>query len=93
VNWVGRRLPRSEDPPLLRGEGRYVADIAIGARMVRFLRSPVAAGRILALRPPPDLPPGCLFVTGADLAGVGAIRPGLRRFNYRAVEQPVLPGA
>ncbi len=91
MNWVGRRLPRTEDPPLLRGEGRYVADIAIGARVVRFLRSPVASGRILALRPPPDLPPGCLFVTGADLAGVLPIKPGLRRFNYRAVEQPVLP--
>ncbi|MBY0336884.1 MAG: xanthine dehydrogenase family protein molybdopterin-binding subunit [Acetobacteraceae bacterium] len=90
MNWVGRRLPRTEDPPLLRGEGRYVADIAIGAKVVRFLRSPVASGRIATLRPP-ALPPGTVFASGADLAGVKPIRPALRRFDYKAVEQPVLP--
>ena len=91
MTWVGRSLPRIEDPALLRGEGRFVADIAIGARAVRFLRSPVAAGRITTLAPPPDLPPGALFVTAADMPEVGAIRPVLHRWDYRAVEQPVLP--
>jgi carbon-monoxide dehydrogenase large subunit len=90
VNWVGRRLPRTEDPPLLRGEGRYVADIAVGAKTVRFLRSPFASGRIVAIKPPP-LPPGAVFASGADLAAAKPIRPALRRFEYRAVEQPVLP--
>ncbi|HYF08118.1 MAG TPA: hypothetical protein VD970_10890, partial [Acetobacteraceae bacterium] len=62
MKWVGRRLPRIEDPALLRGEGRYVPDIAIGARAVRFLRSPIASGRILRLAPPAEMPPGALFV-------------------------------
>jgi carbon-monoxide dehydrogenase large subunit len=91
MTWVGRAIERFEDPALLRGEGRFTADIAIGARAVRFLRSPVASGRILALAPPPEMPPGALFITAADMPEVGAIRPMLHRFNYRAVEQPVLP--
>lgn len=91
MNWVGRSLPRIEDPALLRGEGRYVPDIAIGARVVRFIRSPVASGRILALAPPPEMPARALFVTAADMPEMGAIRPSLSRFDYRAVEQPVLP--
>ncbi|WP_207538468.1 xanthine dehydrogenase family protein molybdopterin-binding subunit [Sabulicella rubraurantiaca] len=91
MNWVGRRLPRTEDPPLLRGEGRYVPDIALGARAVRFLRSPVASGRIVSLRAPAGLPPGALFVTAADMPEARGIRPALRRFEYRAVEQPILP--
>ena len=90
MNWTGRRLPRTEDPALLRGEGAFTADLAAGARAVRFLRSPYAAGRILSITAP-DLPPGALLVTGADLEGVRAIRPELFRFNYRAIGQPVLP--
>lgn len=93
MTWVGRRLPRLEDPALLRGEGRYVPDIAIGARAVRFVRSPFASGRIVSITPPPDMPPGALLVTGADLLGVKTIRPTLSRFEYRNVEQPVLPTA
>lgn len=91
MTWVGRALERFEDPALLRGEGRYTADIAIGARAVRFLRSPVAAGRIVALAPPAFMPPGALFVTAADMPDVLPIRPMIHRFSYRAVEQPVLP--
>ena len=91
MNWVGRRLPRLEDPALLRGEGRFVPDIAIGARAVRFLRSPIASGRILSIAPPPDMPPRALFVTAVDMPEVRAIRPTLSRFAYRAVEQSVLP--
>jgi hypothetical protein len=39
VSWVGRRLPRYEDPVLLRGDGRYVADLARGALAMRFVRN------------------------------------------------------
>ena len=89
--WTGQRLPRFEDPALLRGEGRYTADVAGNARVVRFLRSPVAAGRIVAVEPTEPLPTGVLLITGRDLAGVGEITPSLSRFNYIAVGQPVLP--
>ena len=91
VNWTGQRLPRFEDPALLRGEGRYTADVVGTARAVRFLRSPVAAGRIRSIEPTQTLPPGVLLVTGRDLAGLGDIRPSLSRFGYVNIGQPVLP--
>lgn len=91
MTWVGRSIRRLEDPALLRGEGRFTADVATGARMVRFLRSPIASGRITALRPPAEMPPGSIFVSAASMPGVGTIRPMLHRFAYRAVEQSVLP--
>ena len=91
MTWVGRSLRRFEDPALLRGEGRFTADVAIGAQVVRFLRSPVACGRIVALRPPPEMPPGAVFVSARGDGRHRTIRPMLHRFAYRAVEQPVLP--
>ena len=40
---LGTRVVRSEDPELLRGEGRYVADLELpGALQVAFVRSPIA---------------------------------------------------
>jgi carbon-monoxide dehydrogenase large subunit len=91
MKWSGQRLPRLEDPALLRGEGSFTADIAIGARCVRFVRSAYASGRIVSIKPPPDMPAGTLLVTGRDVAQLGAIRPTLARFNYAAIGQPVLP--
>jgi hypothetical protein len=49
---VGRRLPRYEDPVLLHGNGRYVADLACGAMAMRFVRSQVARGIIRAVAAP-----------------------------------------
>jgi carbon-monoxide dehydrogenase large subunit len=47
---IGARLRRIEDGPLLRGEGRFLADLARpGMLHARFLRSPVAHARIAAL--------------------------------------------
>ena len=46
----GRSMPRLEDPPLLRGAGRFVDDIEIpGALHVAFLRSPVAHAHLRAV--------------------------------------------
>ena len=84
--WVGRRLPRYEDPVLLRGDGRYVADLARGARALRFARSPVASGRILSVK----APPGALVITGDDLAAVKPICPRLLRPDFVPIAQPVL---
>jgi len=52
MRWVGRPLPRYEDRSLLQGRGRYTADLAQGARRLRFVRSPIARGRILAVNAP-----------------------------------------
>ena len=44
---IGRCMPRVEDPPLLRGQGRFVDDLDIpGALHVAFLRSPIAHARL-----------------------------------------------
>ena len=44
---IGRRMPRVEDEPLLRGRGRFVDDLNIpGALHVAFLRSGVAHARL-----------------------------------------------
>jgi CO/xanthine dehydrogenase Mo-binding subunit len=69
MSWVGRPLPRYEDPALLQGRGRYTADLALGARAMRFVRNPVARGRILGLK----APPGATVIAAADLADVKPI--------------------
>ena len=44
---IGRSLPRREDPPLLRGQGGFAADINFpGQWIMRVVRSPVAHGEI-----------------------------------------------
>ena len=43
--WVGRSIRRVEDFSLVTGRGRFTADLT-AAQWVRFVRSPVAAGRI-----------------------------------------------
>ena len=86
MRWVGRSLPRYEDPVLLQGRGRYTADLAQGARTLRFVRSPVARGRILAVNAPPEVP----IITAAVLGDVKPICPRLERPDYVAVAQPIL---
>jgi carbon-monoxide dehydrogenase large subunit len=86
MSWIGRSLPRLEDPTLVRGDGNYVADVARGAASVRFVRSPVASGIILNIEKPEQ---GIVF-TAADLDGVKGIKPILHRPDYVPVEQPIL---
>jgi carbon-monoxide dehydrogenase large subunit len=86
VTWVGRPLPRYEDPVLLQGRGRYAADLARGARILRVVRSPVARGRLLAVNAPPKAP----IITAAVLGDVKPICPRLDRPDYVAVAQPIL---
>ena len=87
--WVGRAIRRLEDPALVTGRGRFTADLP-AARWVRFVRSPVAAGRIEAIVPSPGAPNGCSVFTAADLAEVKPIRPMLHKFGYIPIAQPVL---
>ncbi len=83
--WIGRSIRRLEDPALVTGQGRFTGDLA-AARHVRFVRSPVAAGRIENI----EAPPGALIVTAASLKGVKPIRPILHKFNYKPIGQPIL---
>ena len=83
--WVGRSIRRLEDPALVTGHGRFTADLP-AAHWVRFVRSPVAAGRIEGIVPPP----GVALFTAADLAEVKPIRPMLHKFGYIPIAQPLL---
>ncbi|MFH0299847.1 xanthine dehydrogenase family protein molybdopterin-binding subunit [Bradyrhizobium sp. 31Argb] len=87
MNWIGRRLPRLEDPALLKGGGSYVADRAAKAAAVSFVRSPVARGTIVDI----EIPSDATVFTGRDLVDVKPIRPILHRPDYVAIGQPVLP--
>lgn len=69
---IGQSVPRSEDPRLLRGGGRYTDDVAPeGALVARFLRSDRAHGVIRRLETAAAraLPGVRLVLTAADLAG------------------------
>jgi len=85
MKWIGRAIRRLEDPTLVRGCGRFSADLG-AAHHVRFVRSPVASGRIVAIK----APDAAHLVLAADLIGVRPIRPMLHKFAYQPVEQPIL---
>jgi carbon-monoxide dehydrogenase large subunit len=91
---IGRSLRRQEDPRLLRGKGRYVADVVRpGLLHLVVVRSPHAHARIAGI----DVgaarrAPGVVAVlTAADLEGIGPLPvlahpPGQRQSDF-----PVLP--
>jgi carbon-monoxide dehydrogenase large subunit len=85
LKWVGRAIRRLEDPALVSGRGRFTADLP-AANWVRFVRSPVAAGKIAKI----DVPNAATVITAADLKGVKKITPMLHKFAYKPVGQPVL---
>ena len=85
MTWVGRAIRRLEDPALITGQGRFTADSA-AVYWVRFVRSPVAAGKLQTV----SAPDGATVITAADLKDVKKITPMLHKFNYKPVGQPVL---
>jgi carbon-monoxide dehydrogenase large subunit len=89
ATWSGRALPRLEDPAIVRGWGSYVADIAArnpAVAHVRFVRSPVACGRIRSV----TVPAGVTAFTAADLDGVEPIRAALHRPDFVEIATPIL---
>jgi carbon-monoxide dehydrogenase large subunit len=87
IGWVGRSLRRVEDPALVTGQGRFTADLP-AAKWVRFVRSPVAAGRIVRVA----APAGMMVLTAADVASLRPIVPMLHKFKYAPIAQPILAG-
>jgi len=85
MKWVGRAIRRLEDPALVRGRGRFTGDLSADY-WVRFIRSPVASGRLVGI----TAPAGATILRAADLDGTRPIRPMLHKFNYRPIEQPIL---
>ncbi len=98
---VGRSVPRKEDPRLLRGRGRFTADLdAAGQAHLRVVRSPVAHARLVHIdcAAAAGLPGVVAVATAADiLADLGSVPAipvrlpvGGRRFEQHL--QPVLAG-
>ena len=82
--WVGRSIRRVEDPALVRGEGRYVGDAALGMETARFVRSTMPSGVIRSIDGP------CYTIADLDAAGVGEIEAVLHRPDFVKVRQPLL---
>jgi len=89
VSSIGARLPRTEDPRLLRGRGRFGDDISVrGQLWTRVVRSPAAHGDIknLSVTVAAKAPGIAAVVTAADLP------PGLVIPVRLAVPGPDLSG-
>src|ERR1700730_18252827 len=74
--YIGQSVPRLEDPPLVRGRGRFAGDISFPHQLhMRVARSPVAHGRIVAIdAAAARATPGVVAVwTAADIADVPPI--------------------
>src|SRR5688572_550588 len=93
---IGQSVPRSEDPMLLRGQGRYTDDVTLpGEAYAAIVRSRIAHGVIREI----DVAaarnmPGVLGVyTGADLTDYGTLKC-IVAFNNRdgtAMRKPPRP--
>jgi carbon-monoxide dehydrogenase large subunit len=95
VNAIGARLPRKEDPRMLRGAGRFADDFSVrGQVWARVVRSPVAHGRVRRVDASEARScPGVVgAVTAADLpAGLAIpVRLAVQGIDLSSFLQPVL---
>jgi carbon-monoxide dehydrogenase large subunit len=97
---IGQPVPRSEDPTLVRGEGRYTDDVSRpGQAYAVMVRSSIAHGVIRRIdTTAAKAMPGVLAVyTAADLAGYGPLKCNLPLKNrdgspIRYTPRPALAG-
>jgi carbon-monoxide dehydrogenase large subunit len=93
IRYTGARVKRLEDPRLVRGRGRYLADIGVaGACTVAFVRSPYAHARVRSIDATAAraLPGVIAVVTASDLAGVAPLSPSLDGDGFHATAWPPL---
>ena len=77
---VGAPIRRTEDPRLLTGEARYLADLRLpGMLHARFVRSPLAHALIasITIDEAIKLPGVCRVLTGADVASIEPLVDGI----------------
>ena len=88
---IGAGVLRREDLRLLRGQGRFLADVQLpGMRELAFVRSPVAHGVLKSVAAPEGIAPGC-FWTADSLRGIAApMVAGLLRDAFRRAPYPAL---
>jgi len=97
VSSIGARLPRKEDPRLLRGRGRFGDDISVpGQLWARVVRSPSAHGQVndLDITQAAKAPGIAAVVTAADLPPglVIPVRLAVPGPDLSGYLQPVLAG-
>lgn len=68
----------------MRGDGRFVGDVALGMATARFVRSASPTGLIRSIEGP------CYTAADLDAAGVGEIEAVLHRPDFIKVSQPLL---
>src|SRR3954470_6658770 len=94
MRYIGHSVKRLEDPPLLTGRGRFVADIAFpGMAYMRVVRSRVAFGRIHAIATDEARrhPATVAIWTAADVADIPPIDFRMSRVaGLEPYRQPVL---
>src|ERR1051325_9587251 len=93
---IGQPVPRSEDPKLVRGEGRYTDDVNLpGQAYAAIVRSRHAHGviRNIDLAPARAMPGVIAAYTGADLAGYGPLKcnVGFKNRDGSDMRTPTLP--
>lgn len=88
--YIGRSVPRLEDRPLLKGQGRFAADISFPGQLhMRVVRSPVAFGKLLyinasAARTHPGVHAVWTFDDVAHIPPIGFRLTGLKELEpYR----------
>ncbi|HEU4662299.1 MAG TPA: xanthine dehydrogenase family protein molybdopterin-binding subunit [Pseudolabrys sp.] len=88
--YIGRSVPRLEDRPLLKGQGRFAADISFPGQLhMRVVRSPVAFGKLLyinasAARTHPGVHAVWTFDDVAHIPAIGFRLTGLKELEpYR----------
>jgi len=88
VTYVGRSVRRREDPPLLRGAGRFLDDLDLeGVAHLAFVRSPHAHARITAM----DLEPARKAAGVIAVVSAADLDPFPPLGLVRAFEGMVLP--
>lgn len=96
VRAIGRRIARLEDPRLLRGEGRFVADVRVDGEMLHacFVRSPAAHARLrhIDASAARALPGVRAVLTWGDLRafGAGPLKVGWNHPGQRMTETELL---
>ena len=95
TTWIGKSAARREDAPLIRGKGRYIADIAPpGVVQMAIVRSPFPHARINSIDTSAALAlDGVhLVLTAADLEGIGAFPTIWRLPGQKHSDTPALAG-
>ncbi len=92
--YVGRSVPRVEDPELLSGHARYLDDVRLpGMLEVAFVRSPYAHARLRGVRADAARAQDgvALVLTSADLGDAPEIVTGSPRPEAGTWRRPLLP--